>query len=195
MFITGEPGIGKTAFADEFQRRLAAQLPALRIARGQCVEGYGGKEPYYPMLESLGKLCRGAEGEQLVQILAVQAPTWLVQFPGLLNREQRDTLQREILGATRDRMLREIGDALDVIASANPLLLAFEDLQWVDRSTVDLISALSRSRVTAKVMLICTERPLNIADSDHPLKSMKEDLLSHNLCHEITLKPCSGKPR
>ena len=189
VFITGEPGIGKTALADESQRRLAAELPALRIARGQCVEGYGGKEPYYPMLEALGKLCRGAGGEQLIQILAVQAPTWLVQFPGLLNREQRDTLQREVLGATRDRMLREIGDALDVIASANPLLLVFEDLQWVDRSTVDLISALSRSRVTAKVMLIFTERPLNIADTDHPLKSMKEDLLSHNLCHEITLKP------
>ena len=38
VFITGEPGIGKTALADEFQRRLAAELPALRIARGQCVE-------------------------------------------------------------------------------------------------------------------------------------------------------------
>jgi DNA-binding winged helix-turn-helix (wHTH) protein/tetratricopeptide (TPR) repeat protein len=189
VFITGEPGIGKTALADEFQRRLAAELPALRIARGQCIEGYGGKEPYYPMLEALGKLCRGAGGEQLIQILAIDAPTWLVQFPGLLSREQRDTLQREILGATRDRMLREIGDALDVIASANPLLLVFEDLQWVDRSTIDLISALARSRATAKVMLICTERPLNIADADHPLRSVKEELLSHNLCHEITLKP------
>jgi len=189
VFIAGEPGVGKTALADEFQRRLAAELPAILIARGQCVEGYGGKEPYYPMLEALGNLCRRAGGEQLIQILAMQAPTWLVQFPGLLSQEQRDTLQREIFGATRDRMLREIGDALNLIASANPLLLVFEDLQWVDHSTVDLISALSRSRATAKVMLIYTERFSNLTDAEPPLRSVKEELLSHNLCHEITLKP------
>src|SRR5271157_3016188 len=59
VFITGEPGIGKTAFVDEFQRRAAAEEPSLRIARGQCVEGYEGAEPYYPMLEALGQFCRG----------------------------------------------------------------------------------------------------------------------------------------
>jgi len=47
----------------------------MRIARGQCVEGYGGKEPYYPMLEALGGLCRNSGGESLIQILAAQAPT------------------------------------------------------------------------------------------------------------------------
>src|ERR1700724_1549710 len=44
VFITGEPGIGKTALVDEFQSRAAADVSGLRIARGQCVEGYGGKE-------------------------------------------------------------------------------------------------------------------------------------------------------
>jgi hypothetical protein len=53
VFITGEPGIGKTTLVDEFQRRAATKVLSMRIARGQCVEGYGGKEPYYPMLEGL----------------------------------------------------------------------------------------------------------------------------------------------
>ena len=48
VFITGESGIGKTALVDEFQHRLVADLIGVRIARGQCVEGYGGKEAYYP---------------------------------------------------------------------------------------------------------------------------------------------------
>ena len=46
VFITGEPGIGKTTLADEFQRQAAADVPGIRIVRGQCVEGYGGKEAY-----------------------------------------------------------------------------------------------------------------------------------------------------
>ena len=86
------------------------------IGRGQCVEGYGGKEPYYAVLEALANLCRGQRGESVVQILATQAPTWLVQLPAFLSREQREVLQREIQGATRQRMLREIVDAVEAIA-------------------------------------------------------------------------------
>src|SRR2546421_5356510 len=112
IFITGEPGIGKTSVVDEFEHQAAAKIP-IRISRGQCVEGYGGKEAYYPMLEALGKLCRRFDGDSIVQTLATEAPTWLVQFPALVKHNQREMLQREILGATRDRMLREIGEALE----------------------------------------------------------------------------------
>src|SRR5258708_1726848 len=56
VFLTGELGIGKTALSDEFQREAAITAPGLRIARGQCIEGYGSKEPYYPMLEAVGQL-------------------------------------------------------------------------------------------------------------------------------------------
>src|SRR6202040_1855519 len=122
------------------------------------VEGYGGKEPYYPMLEALGQLCRGHEGESVVATLAAQAPTWLAQFPALLKREHRETLQREILGATRERMLREISEAVETITAETPLMLVFEDLQWVDQATVDLISALARRRAPAKLLLIATYR-------------------------------------
>jgi DNA-binding winged helix-turn-helix (wHTH) protein/tetratricopeptide (TPR) repeat protein len=189
VFITGEPGIGKTALADEFRRQAAAAEPSLRIARGQCLEGYGGKEPYYPMLEALGELCRGPEGEPVVRILASQAPTWLVQFPALIKREHRESLQREILGATRERMLREIGDALEAIAAARPLLLTIEDLHWGDPSTVDLISALARRRGAAKLMVLGTCRPVELESSNHALMALTRDLLVHQLCCQIALEP------
>jgi len=189
VFITGEPGIGKTALVDEFQRLAAAEERNLRIARGQCVEGYGGAEPYYPMLEALGQLCRGSEGKRVVEILAAQAPTWLVQFPALLKREERQTLQQEIQGATRERMLREIREALDTLNLEASLLWVFEDLQWVDPSTVDLISALARQRTAAKAMVIITKRPVDMVAPEHPLKCLKNDLLVHHLCQEITLAP------
>jgi DNA-binding winged helix-turn-helix (wHTH) protein len=149
-FITGEPGIGKTALADEFQRQVAVGERSVHIAHGQCIEGYGSKEPYGPMLDALGRLCRGPQAEPLVRILSAEAPTWLAQLPSLLTREHREMPHREILGATRERMLREIGDALESVTAETPLLLVFEDLHWVDDSTVDLISALARRRHPAK---------------------------------------------
>jgi predicted ATPase len=191
VFITGEPGIGKTALAQTFRDQVAAGERSGRIAQGQCIEGYGTKEPYGPMLEALGRLCRGAQAAPIVHVLSTEAPTWLAQFPALLTREHREMLQREILGATRERMLREIGDALESITAETALLLVLEDLHWVDDSTVDLISALARRRTPAKLMLLATCRPLDAQAPGHALKALVPDLLVHRLCRKIDLTPLS----
>src|ERR1700733_7930363 len=191
VFITGEAGIGKTALAEEFQRQVAVGERSVHIAHGQCIEGYGSKEPYGPMLDALGQLCRGPQGEPIIQILSTEAPTWLAQLPALLTLEHRATLQREILGATRERMVREIGNALDSITAETGLLLLFEDLHWVDDSTVDLISALARRRTPAKLMLLATCRRLDAEPAGHSLKGLIPDLLVHRLCREIALAPLS----
>src|ERR1051326_7327675 len=41
VFVTGEAGIGKTTLVDVFQDH-AVRHPDLRIARGQCIEAFGG---------------------------------------------------------------------------------------------------------------------------------------------------------
>ncbi len=186
-FVTGEAGIGKTTLVDAFHQQ-AARNHTLRVARGQCVEGFGGKEAYYPMLESLGQLTRNPDGNPVVQTMAKRAPTWLIQFPSLVKTELREALQREILGATRERMVREICEALEAITSEIPLLLIFEDLHWGDPSTLDLISALARRREAAKLMLLCTYRPVDVVLSNSSLKGLKQDLLVHQLCSEIALE-------
>jgi DNA-binding winged helix-turn-helix (wHTH) protein len=191
VLITGEPGIGKTALAEEFQRRVAVGERSVRIVHGQCSEGYGSKEAYGPMLDALGQLCRGPQAEPIIQILSTEAPTWLAQLPALLTREHRATLQREILGATRERMVREIGDALDSITTETALLLMLEDLHWVDDSTVDLISALARRRTPAKLMLLATCRPLDAEPAGHSLRSLILDLMIRRWCHKIDLTPLS----
>src|SRR5215472_4034218 len=143
VFITGEAGIGKTTLVDALLHR-SARAQYLRTARGQCVESFGGKEAYFPVLEAMGHLTRGGDASPIVDVLAKQAPTWLMQFPSLVKPEKREALQRELLGATRDRMLREICEAMESLTSQTPLLLILEDLHWVDPSTLDLVSAMAR---------------------------------------------------
>src|SRR5262245_33385225 len=140
------------------------------------------------MLDALGQLTRTPNGGTIVQALAKRAPTWLIQFPSLIKAEQREALQRELLGATRERMVREICEALESLSSEAPMLLIFEDLHWVDPSTLDLISALARRREEAKLMLACTYRPVDVILSNSSLKALKQDLQVHNLCAEIALE-------
>ncbi len=187
VFITGESGIGKTTLADAFQA-VCETMPALSVCRGQCMEGFGGKEAYYPVLDALGQWMRGPDSTSVTETLANQAPTWLVQFPGAVKPERREALQREILGATRDRMVREFCEAVEKLAVGRPLVMILEDLQWVDGSTLDLISALGRRRGPAKVMLLGTYRPVEVILSGSPLRLLKQDLLVHRLCREITLE-------
>jgi len=189
VFVTGPTGIGKTALVDAFQHHVMTGAPSIRVARGQCLEVSAGTEAFYPMLEALGQLCRGREGPAFVQTLATRAPTWLVQFPEFLSCEHREMLRGEILGATRERMLREIGEFLEAVAADRPLLLIFEDLHRADHSTVDLLSMLARRRNAAKLMLIGTYVPAVVAAADRPLNALKRELLLHHLCQEIALAP------
>src|SRR5258705_93859 len=187
IFVTGEAGIGKTALVDVFQQQ-ATRRPNLRLARGQCIEGFGGKEAYYPILEALGSLVLSAEDGSLVQMLAKHAATWLAQFPSLVKPEQRDWLQKEILGSTPGRMVREICEALEARTAKGPLIMVLKDPHWVDNSTLDVISVLARRRVPEKLLLIATYRPADVLLFQGQLKTLKQDLLVHHLCHEITVE-------
>ena len=184
--VTGEAGIGKSTLVDAFERGVRSE-PGVRVARGQCIEGFGGKEAYYPVLEALGQMLRGPTAEPLIRTLALRAPTWMIQFPALLKAGEREALQREIFGATRERMVREICEALEVLAAEHPLVLIVEDLQWADHSTLDLISAVARRRGPAKLMLVGTYRTTEVLLSKSPLKVLKQDLLMRGLCNEIAL--------
>ncbi len=187
IFITGEAGIGKTTLVDVFLQQVARN-PDLRVARGQCVEGFGGKEAYYSVLEALGELLRGDGDGPVFQVLSQQAPTWMIQFPSLIKPEQKDRLQRDVMGSTRERMLRELCEALETLTERNYLCLVLEDLHWSDPSTLDLISAIARRRRPAKLVVLGTYRPVDVVLAKSPLKDIKQNLLVHGHCTEIALE-------
>jgi DNA-binding winged helix-turn-helix (wHTH) protein/predicted ATPase len=186
VFVTGEPGIGKTTVVDAFLA-YAAGRGDLWTARGQCVEHYGPSEAYLPVLEALGQLCRQPEGGQVVPILSRYAPTWLAQMPGLIGEAEFEAVQRRAQGATRERMLRELAEAIEALTAATPLVLALEDLHWSDYSTLDLLSLLAQRRGPARLVLLGMYRPAEVIVSGHPLKALKQELRVHGQCEELAL--------
>jgi DNA-binding winged helix-turn-helix (wHTH) protein len=129
VFLSGEAGIGKTTVIDAFVARVAAE-PDVMIARGACLEHYGGAEAYLPVLEALGRLLREPGSDRTLRLLERYAPTWVVQLPWVVRRDDRETLRRELLGVTKERMLREMAEALEVLTAEMPLVLVLEDLHW-----------------------------------------------------------------
>jgi DNA-binding winged helix-turn-helix (wHTH) protein/tetratricopeptide (TPR) repeat protein len=188
VFVVGEPGIGKTTLVDAFQRAVARR-PDLCVARGQSVEGFGGKEPYYPVFEAIGQLARSPARTLVIQTLTATAPTWLIQFPSLVRADQHAALARDAQGATRERMVRELCEAIETITHTMAMVLVIEDLHWADHSTIDLISAIARRREPARLLIIGTVRPADLIVSESPLKTLKQDLLLHRLGHELSLEP------
>lgn len=189
VWLTGEAGIGKTTLIEHFMASLGA---GAACAHGQCVEQYGAGEPYLPVLEALGALCRGEPA--LPALLRTVAPTWLLQLPWLLpDAAAREALRQELAGVGQQRMLRELGELLDRCTAQRPLLLVTEDLHWSDQATVQLIDHVARRRGPARLMWLASLRLAEVIAEEHPLKALRHELKLHRLCEEVLLDPFSER--
>lgn len=187
VFITGEAGIGKTTLVQAFLD-YAARVPGAVMVRGQCLEHFGSSEAYLPVLDGFSRLCRSSAGTQIIDVLRTHAPSWLAHiFPASLLPEKGDP-QHQTGSATRERMLREMAEAIERLAEKSPLLLVLEDLHWSDYSTLDLVSYLARRQDCAHLMVICTYRPVDVILAGHPIRNIKRELRAHHLCHEFPLE-------
>jgi DNA-binding winged helix-turn-helix (wHTH) protein len=187
VFVTGEPGVGKTTLVDLFLARSRVR-ERLRVGRGQCLERYGEGEAYLPVLEALGQLCSEPGGERLVAVLGQYAPTWLVQLPALVDDRELEAQQRRVAGSTRERMLREITEALEAYGSSVGLGLVLEDLQWSDYSTLELLAYLAHRRREVRLLVVATYRPAEVAQRQHPLAGIKQELHAHGQCEELVVE-------
>jgi DNA-binding winged helix-turn-helix (wHTH) protein/tetratricopeptide (TPR) repeat protein len=187
VFVSGEAGIGKTTVLDAFVSRAAAD-PDLMIASGACLEHYGAAETYFPVLEALGRLLREPRAERVIAILETHAPTWLVQLPWLQHQGDREALRGELLGATKERMLREMAEALEALTAKTPLVLVLEDLHWSDYSTLDLLGMLARRQETARLLVVASYRSVDVILMGHPLRALVQDLRVRRQCEEIALQ-------
>ncbi len=186
-FIIGEPGVGKTAVLNECLAHLGAS-GGVAMTSAQCVEQYGSGEPYQPLLDALMRLCRQPGGTRIVGMLERYAPMWLAQLPGLLAPRPFAALQRTIAGASRDRMLRELTNVVEMLAGEDLLILAIEDLHWSDPSTLDWIATVATRPEPAKVLILATLRPPTPGEPEGPLSLLRDTLLPMQVAREVKLQ-------
>ncbi len=185
-FVTGEAGVGKTTLTEVFQQRLSS-AGRCTIARAECVQHYGPGEAYQPLLEILMRLARTPLRRDLTRALRRFAPLWLAQLPALPTSADAALLARRTVGATPERMLRELTDALEALSERTTLVLQIEDLHWSDPATIDWLSSFARRRELARVLIVATYRP---GESGTDLiERLASDLQARKLCTAIELPP------
>jgi DNA-binding winged helix-turn-helix (wHTH) protein/predicted ATPase len=187
VFVTGEPGIGKTTLIQEFLRREQVAHIGPWLGRGQCVEHYGTGEAYLPVFDALGRLCREPGGGRLIELLDRYAPAWLLQMPALIGKAERREFEDKAAGAPRTLMLRQLTEAMEAISRERPLILRLEDLHWSDYSTIEWLGFLARRQETARLLVLGTYRSVELIVREHPLKNLKHELQLHGQCREMAV--------
>ncbi|HYD06838.1 MAG TPA: AAA family ATPase, partial [Reyranella sp.] len=183
VFVTGEAGIGKTTLVRTFLASAIAPGRAA-VARAQCIELYGTSEPYLPIFEAMQRLGAEIGADKLASYLRSFAPTWLAQMPWLADASQPAASGP---GATSQRMLRELAQALEALSASRPIVLWLEDLHWSDHSTLDAISFLARRTESARLLVVGSYRPGDASTRGHPIQPVKEAIALSGACTELAL--------
>jgi hypothetical protein len=188
VFVTGEPGIGKTTLLEAFAARLADRdaKPCV-LARGQCVDGFGTTEAYLPLLEALERLGRQSTSDETVALLRRLAPTWLLQLPRLLKPGEQEALRSLLTGSSGERMLRELLSFVEELTTDRTLVLLLEDLHWSDHATVGALAALGTRREPARLLVLASYRPTDAIAQLHPVTRLKHELRAKGQCVDIAL--------
>ncbi len=188
VFVTGEPGIGKTSVVDHFAERLRAhdQIRPCLLARGQSIEQYGAGDALRPIIEAVEELLH-AGGAEMRALFRKHAPAWLLQMPELLAADEIDEIRRAVTAASSDRMQRELERALEAASTERTVVLFLEDLQWSDPPTVGLIAGLMARRAPARLLIVCTYRPIDAIAGQHPINRLKHELVSKDNAVELGL--------
>jgi predicted ATPase len=180
-----------TLVADPIAERTPAPQLQL-VGRGAEIEKLSGcfERPYLPLIEALTRLAGTSDGGRIKEILAAHAPSWLAQMPSLWTRSERGAFEARGR-ATRERMLRELTQAVEAIAAQAPLLLKIEDIHWSDASTLDWLAHVARRPEAARLMLLATFRPAVAAAVKADLSGIVAELALHGRCQDISLNPLS----
>jgi class 3 adenylate cyclase/tetratricopeptide (TPR) repeat protein len=152
--VYGEAGVGKSRLAREF----VAGLDRTTVLVGRCLP-YGEGITYWP----LGEMVKAATGiadddpvgeahEKLLASCEDEAIADLLGLvSGVLESVASDRSQQEIAWAAREWA--------QSLASAQPLVLGFEDIHWAEEPLLSLIEHLATWVRDAPLLILCLARP------------------------------------
>ncbi len=206
LFLTGEPGIGKSRLLGEIHD-LAASLPSERPVtwlEGRCVS-YGESIPYWPFRDLVRRwlglsaddpevrtrvaLRRGVE--RVFGAPADEAPYLGAMLDLTLEPDPAARMAELSPEALRYRTFEVVRTLLERLAADGPVVVALEDLHWADPTSIQLVERLLSLSEEAAVLLLVAQRP----ERDHPSWAVKEAAaraLPHRT-REIALEALTGR--
>jgi DNA-binding winged helix-turn-helix (wHTH) protein/tetratricopeptide (TPR) repeat protein len=163
VFITGEPGIGKSRTAVEFAESLRAE--GARVLVGRCIEGQGAP-PHWPWTQIVrGALRRGLVDHKLLD--SGSAAVLLQALPDLRAELVDAEPPPEPVSVSDEQARFCLSDALSRllhgIARQRPLVLVLDDLHWADQSSLHLLDFLVREAEPAPILVLGTYRDAELA--------------------------------
>ena len=190
VFVTGERGVGKSTLVAEFLRRLRKGAGPVSVAAGRCVEPQGPGEAFLPFLDAASRLLSGPGGPRTVELFRSWAPAGAFSW-GLIP-DSDGSLQRQAVGATKERLIREAGDFFDAASREFPIVLYLEDLQWADAASVELLHHVGCRVARQRILIVGTYRHADVDATNAPFKRCALDLVARGIGREITLGALSG---
>jgi class 3 adenylate cyclase/tetratricopeptide (TPR) repeat protein len=165
--IVGEPGVGKSRLVYEFIH--SHHIRDWLVLESASVS-YGKATPYFPVIDLLKRYFHLEDHDAPRTIQAKVTGQVLTLHPALQETIPAFLAILEALPADspflaleppqrRQRMLAALKQVLLRESQVQPLLLAFEDLHWIDAETQALLDSLVESLPTACMLLLVNYRP------------------------------------
>jgi class 3 adenylate cyclase/tetratricopeptide (TPR) repeat protein len=165
--IVSEAGVGKSRLLYEF--RNAVSSADLMFLEGRCLS-YGRAVTYHPLIDiirsnfDIRESDRGSEIRAKVikglKILRVEEFLTLPYFLELLSVKDSGIDKIAISPeAKKDRVIQAYKLITLKGSEIRPLVLAFEDLHWIDKSSEEVLKYVFESIPGARVLMIFTYRP------------------------------------
>jgi len=165
--IISEAGVGKSRLLYEFRKAVANEN--VTFMEGKCLS-YSRNVPYQPVIDIVKSNFDIVEGDgdfeisekvkRGLNLLKVDEATTLPYLLELLS--VKDSGIDKILmspEARKDRTIEALKRIVLKLSEIRPLIMAIEDLHWVDKSSEDNFKQLLDSISGARVFLIFTYRP------------------------------------
>jgi tetratricopeptide (TPR) repeat protein len=191
VFVTGERGVGKSTLVAEFLRRVHKSLPAaVTVLAGRCVEPQGPGEAFLPFLDAVGRILGGPGGPRTAELIRTWAPAGAYSW-GLLP-DSDGSFQRQAVGATKERLIREAGDLLAAASRDFPTVFYLEDLQWADAASVELLHHVGCRVARQRTLIVGTYRHAEVDAANAPFKRCALDLVARGVGREFTLGALSS---
>jgi tetratricopeptide (TPR) repeat protein len=170
VFVNGESGVGKSRLLGEVATALR-DAGAVVLA-GACLD-IGDASPLHPLLQALRRF--EAEVSHARTCAAVR---------NLLKMFADETPGREGAGTLLERVSR----GLHLIAQGRPLVLVLDDLQWVDRSTRQLLLYLLAGLGDMQLSVLAAIRAEALQGA-HPLRRVLTELRRLRSVRVLDLAP------